>query len=74
MTGHRMIARFTKGRGWTYNIGGEVGFGPKIAQDLLIHVYGLRGCEAREKLAHARNGSVVSLGEPLRPAREEVNA
>jgi hypothetical protein len=70
MTGNRLIACFCKGRGWTYNVGGATRLGPKSAQDLLVTVYGLRACEARERLQHARNGAVVALPE----RRERVNA
>lgn len=74
MTGNRMIARFCKGRGWTYNVGGEDRLGPETTKDLLRVVYGLGFHEVREKMLAARNGAVVSLPEPRRPAREEVSA
>jgi hypothetical protein len=63
-----MIARFCKGSGWTYNLGDRIGLGPKAAQDLLVHVYGFRPSEAREKLTHARNGSIVPLPRGKVPA------
>jgi len=68
-----MIARFTKGRGWTYNVGGVTSLGPKTTQDLLVHVYGVGFHETREKMQHARSGAVVSLPEPIR-TREGVSA
>lgn len=74
MTGNRMIARFCKGRGWTYNVGGDDRMGPKTTAEILHFVYGLDFKTAREKMTHARNGAVVSLPEPRRPARQEVNA
>lgn len=74
MTGNRMIARFCKGRGWTYNVGPNDRLGPETTKDLLHVVYGLDFRTAREKMTHARNGAVVSLPEPKRPAREVVNA
>jgi hypothetical protein len=68
MTGERMIARFVKGRGWTYNIGHRVDVFPKAARDTLVHVYGLRPSEAGEKMQHARAGKPVALPQPLVPA------
>jgi hypothetical protein len=55
MTGERMIARFVKGRGWTYNIGHRVDVYPKAARDTLVVVYGLRPAEAAEKMTHRRD-------------------
>ena len=69
MTGNRMIARFCKGRGWTYNIGGTTGLGPKSTAEVLHFTYGYTFSEAREKMQHARNGSIVNL-----PVREGVSA
>lgn len=47
--------------GWRYNLDGEVGLDPHQTAARLHSVHGLRFCEAREKMEHARKGAWVTL-------------
>jgi len=75
MTHDRLIARFRKGAGWSYNVGGILYLSPRQAQDLLVDQYGLDFRTAREKLQAARAGRIITLDHHRdRPVRQEVNA